>query len=91
MASLVSSYFITVYDKSVTSTDTEFGETKNDISGSTTSLKDTKYKQVQTKDNAHDNGLGVGRSANMGDFNPFLLNVLKVHCNVSERSFWGTF
>ena len=28
---------------------------------------------VKTKDNAHDNGLGVGRSANMGDFNPFFL------------------
>ena len=28
--------------------------------------------KVKTTQVIHDNGLGVGRSGNMGDFNPFL-------------------
>ena len=51
---------ITVYDKRITSTDTEFGEICNFISGSSSSLKYTKIQTSWDEGNVHGNGLGVG-------------------------------
>ena len=53
----------------------------NNVSGSSTTWR---YTNIETSlDEGNGNGLGVGWSANMGDFNPFLWNVLEVHHGVS--------
>ena len=63
----------------------------NFISGSSTSFKDTRLQTSLDEGFTHGNGLGVGWSANMGDFNPFLWNVLRVHRNVSDATWHENF
>ena len=48
----------------------EFSEIKNVISGSSTSLRDTRLQTSLDEGITYGNGLGVGRSANMGDCKP---------------------
>ena len=70
MLSHVLSLYMT---KKIESTDTQFGKIKNVISGSSASLGDTRLQTSLNEGITHGNGLGVGRSANMGVFNPFLI------------------
>ena len=72
--------------KKIESTDTQFGKIKNVISGSSASLGDTRLQTSLNEGITHGNGLGVGRSANMGDFNLFLWNVFEVHSEVSDNN-----
>ena len=55
-------YFITFYDKRLESTNMEFSEIKNVISGSSTSLRDTRLQTNLYEGITHGNGLGLGRS-----------------------------
>ena len=67
----------------------EKGTLKNDISASSTSFRDQRLQTSLDEGITHANGLGVGWSANMGDFNPFLWNLLKVHhdfCNKNKQN-----
>ena len=44
----------------------------------------------KAEDNTHGNGLGVGRNANMGDFNPFSLKCTENIRNFAYRTYTYT-